>query len=89
MPVADLPDLDATELSRRIASRELSCREAMQAALARIEALNPRFNAIVSLREPEKLQADPVLEGDLPSALPPEGSLEPNKIGRASCRERV
>lgn len=58
MPPADLLDLSATELSRRIAARSVSCHELMQASLARIEALNPRFNAIVSLREPEVLLAE-------------------------------
>jgi len=58
MPTADILDLSATELSRHIASRALSCLDLMQAALARIEALNPRFNAIVSLRAPEALLAD-------------------------------
>jgi len=56
-----LLDLDATTLSRRIASREISCRELMAASLARIDALNPRFNAIVSLREPEQLLAEATL----------------------------
>lgn len=54
----DLLALDATTLSRRIAARELSCRELMAATLARIEALNPRFNAIVSLRDPAQLLAE-------------------------------
>ena len=58
MAPADLLDLSATELSRRIAARSVSCHELMQASLARIEALNPRFNAIVSLREPEALLAE-------------------------------
>jgi len=50
--------LDALELSRLIHRRELSCREVMQAHLARIDALNPTYNAIVSLREPGALLAD-------------------------------
>jgi amidase len=58
MSLADLPELTATELSHLIGSRKVSCREVMQASLARIEALNPRFNAIVSLREPEALLAE-------------------------------
>src|SRR5450830_1138543 len=58
MPSADLLELSATELSRRIAARSVSCHELMQASLARIEALNPRFNAIVSLREPQQLLAE-------------------------------
>ena len=52
-----LPDLDAGTLSRRIAAREISCRELMQASLERIAALNPRHNAIVSLRDPQQLLA--------------------------------
>jgi amidase len=55
---AGLPALDATSLSRRIAAREVSCRELMQASLDRIAALNPVHNAIVSLREPELLLAE-------------------------------
>ena len=45
----DLTDLDADALSRAIHAREISCREVMQAYLARIHRLNPRFNAIVNL----------------------------------------
>jgi amidase len=58
MTPTDILDLSATELSRRIAARSVSCHELMQAALARIEALNPRFNAVVSLRPPEELLAE-------------------------------
>ena len=50
--------LDASTLSRRIAARELSCRALMQASLERIAALNPAYNAIVSLREPGALLAE-------------------------------
>ena len=55
MHADDLLALDATTLSRQIAARAVSCRELMAAAMARIEALNPRFNAIVSLRDPQQL----------------------------------
>ncbi len=59
MPRAtDILALTATELSRRIATREISCVELMQAALARIEALNPQFNAIVSLRDGAQVLAE-------------------------------
>ncbi len=58
MPTADILELSATELSRRIAARDLSCHELMQASLARIEALNPRFNAIVALRPAGELLAE-------------------------------
>lgn len=49
---------DAGTLARRIAARELSCRALMQATLARIAALNPVHNAIVSLRPAGELLAE-------------------------------
>ena len=53
----DLLSLSASEASRRLHAREFSCREFMQAALDRIGALNPTFNAIVNLAEPANLLA--------------------------------
>ena len=47
--------LDACELSRLIHARAISCREVMAAYLDHIEPLNPRVNALVSLRDPELL----------------------------------
>ena len=44
-----LTDLSASALSTAIASHAISCRELMQATLARIHALNPTHNAIVNL----------------------------------------
>lgn len=41
--------LTATELARRIREREVSAVEVMEAHLARIERINPRVNAIVTL----------------------------------------
>jgi len=61
MPSFDDPtELDALPLSRAIHARELSCRELMQACLARIHRLNPRLNAIVNLAPDDDLlrQAD-------------------------------
>ncbi len=51
-------ELDAASLSGLVHRREISCRELMTAFLRRIEALNPRFNAIVSLRDPQALLAE-------------------------------
>ena len=58
--MAVLTDLAAHELAAAIAAREASCREVMQAFLDRIAALNPRHNAIVSLRDGDEL----LLEAD-------------------------
>ena len=55
---AELLRLDAGTLARRIASHTVSCRELMQATLARIAALNPLHNAIVSLRDGDALLAE-------------------------------
>lgn len=52
--------LDASALSQAIHRRQVSAREVMQAYLARIEALNPKVNALVGLLPHEGLlqQAD-------------------------------
>ena len=50
-----ITDLDATDLSAAIHARTVSCREVMQAYLARIAAVNPDFNAIVSLQDGDAL----------------------------------
>ena len=51
-------DLSAHALSAAIHARELSCRELMQATLARIDAVNPTHNAIVSLCDGDTLLAE-------------------------------
>ena len=53
----DITDFGASELSRKIHARELSCREVMQAFVARIHKLNPTFNAIVSMAADDVLLA--------------------------------
>ncbi|MBI3244920.1 MAG: hypothetical protein HYZ50_00255 [Deltaproteobacteria bacterium] len=45
----DLCFLTATDLVRRIRRKEISCREVMAAHLARIERVNPKVNAIITL----------------------------------------
>ena len=54
----DITALDATALSEAIHARRVSCREVMQAYLARIARLNPTYNAIVSLRPDDALLAE-------------------------------
>ena len=56
--MTSIADLAAHELARAIVARELSCREVMHATLARIAAVNPRHNAIVSLRDGDALLAE-------------------------------
>ena len=51
----EILDLPAHRLSAAIRARDVSCREVMQATLARIDAVNPTYNAIVSLRERDAL----------------------------------
>jgi len=41
--------MSAAEIARQVAARELSPVEVIEAALARVEAINPRLNAIVTL----------------------------------------
>ncbi len=53
-----LTDLSATDLSRRIAARDVSAAEVMTAFLDRIETVNPAVNAIVSLRPRDDLLAE-------------------------------
>jgi amidase len=60
MNASDPTHLDAAALSRAIHTREISCREVMEAYLARIRSINPRLNAIVNLAPEDTLlrQAD-------------------------------
>ncbi|MDB6002777.1 MAG: amidase [Rhizobacter sp.] len=71
----EICELPARELAALIRSRALSSRDVVSAFLQRIDALNPRFNAIVSRVEPELVlaQADAadaaVARGDALGAL--------------------
>jgi amidase len=58
MSAADLLDLDAVALALALRSRKVPCVELMRATLDRIEALNPVFNSIIALRDPEALIAE-------------------------------
>jgi len=51
----DIIELPAHALAQAIRMRRVSCREVMRATLARIEAVNPVHNAIVSLRDGDAL----------------------------------
>ncbi|MCY1201937.1 Acylamidase [compost metagenome] len=54
----DVVALDALPLSEAIRTRQLSCREVMQAYLEQIGHYNPRVNALVALRPAEELLAE-------------------------------
>ncbi|MDF1722056.1 MAG: amidase [Minwuia sp.] len=54
----DFLTTDATELSRLIATRSVSCVEVMTACLDRIDQVNPTYNAIISLRDRDALIGD-------------------------------
>jgi amidase len=53
-----MPWFSAVDLAEEIRSGQVSCVEVMSAYLERIEALNPRVNAIVALREPDVLMRE-------------------------------
>jgi amidase len=55
---SDITALSATELSRAIRQRKVSCFDVMRAYLDRINRLNPIHNALVSLRDEEELLAE-------------------------------
>ncbi|HEX7792541.1 MAG TPA: amidase family protein [Afipia sp.] len=70
----DIWRLTATELASQIRSRKLSAREAAQATLDRLNAVNPAINAVVDHRPEDTLaQADAVdaalAKGENPGAL--------------------
>lgn len=72
--MTDIWRLSATDLAARIRTRDISAREAAQAALARLDAVNPAINAVVEHRPEETLaQADAVdaalARGDDPGPL--------------------
>ena len=58
----DLWATPAVDLARMIRSRELSAAELLAAVLARIEAVNPAVNAIVTLA-PEQASGIMALDG--------------------------
>ena len=64
----DLWQSSASDLARAIAGRILAPSEIMAAFLARISAVNPGLNAIVSLRDPDQLMAEARAADDAPPA---------------------
>jgi len=54
--MTDLWRLSAADLAARIASKQVSAREAATAALARLDAVNPRINAVIDHRPDDVLR---------------------------------
>ncbi|EDZ42283.1 glutamyl-tRNA(Gln) amidotransferase, A subunit [Rhodobacteraceae bacterium HTCC2083] len=69
--MTDLLYETATELATRIASKDLSAVELMQASLDRIDAVNETVNAVVSLRDRE----DCIADAKLADSIAPKGPL--------------
>ncbi|WP_158746151.1 amidase family protein [Acidisphaera sp. L21] len=72
--MTDLWRLSATELAARIRRRDVSAREAALAGLARLDAVNPKINAVVDHRPNEVLAAADAVDatiarGDDPRVL--------------------
>jgi amidase len=74
-------DLSATELVARIRRKQVSAREVMTAHLARIERVNPRVNAIVTLVA-ERAMADAARADELTAKGGTLGALH-------GCRSRT
>lgn len=66
----DLWRLSAGELAKRIAAKEISSREVVEAHLARIEDVNPRVNAIVRVLDDEALKAASVADEQVSAGKP-------------------
>jgi amidase len=62
----ELWQLSASDLSRMIAARTVAPSEVMAAFLARIAAVNPALNAVVSLRDADVLMAEARAADDVP-----------------------
>ena len=56
MPNQEICFLTATEMARRIQTKELSTFEVMEAHLAQIERVNPKVNAIVTFLPEQALE---------------------------------
>ena len=73
-PSEALCDVGAVELVRRIRRKEISARDVMAAHLARIERVNPKVNAIVTLVA-ERAMADAARADEIQVRNGPQGPL--------------
>ena len=63
--MTDIWRLSASDVAQHIAQRKFSAVEAAQAALARLDAVNPRLNAVVDWRPDEVLQRADAIDAAL------------------------
>ena len=77
MAPADICELNLTDLSRLIAARELSSSEATSAALTRLEQLEDRLNAFITV----------LREQALAEAKKADEEIAARKLSRRSSRD--
>ena len=65
MATADILELSLTDLSKLIAARELSSFEAVSAALARLERLEEKLNAFISVLSEQALTEAKKADGEI------------------------
>lgn len=82
----DLLRAPLTLLTAKLASREVSAVELMQATLSRIEETQDRVNAFVTLRDPDALLAD-AAEADARFERGEPRALEANRFEDARPRQ--
>ncbi|EFO31105.1 glutamyl-tRNA(Gln) amidotransferase subunit A [Roseibium sp. TrichSKD4] len=73
MTATDLTLLDAVDLLRLMVRKEISCAEVMEAVLARVDAVNPAINAIVSMPDRDTLMAAAKAADNTPRTGPLRG----------------
>ena len=63
--MTDLWRLDATDIARRVHAREVSAREVTLASLARLDAVNPRLNAVIQFMPEQALAAADAVDAQI------------------------
>jgi amidase len=63
--MTDLWRLDATEVARRVHAKEVSAREITLANLARLDAVNPKLNAVIQFMPEQALEAADAVDAQI------------------------
>jgi amidase len=63
--MTDLWRLDATEVARRVHAKEVSAREVALSALARLDAVNPKLNAVIQFMPEQALEAADAVDAQI------------------------